>query len=62
MLQTREPIPKYSLLNPVSFLRTWHFKHGVYATNFTSPDLLFCNGVYKLWKMVGLKYNTKTCQ
>ena len=27
MILTREPIPKYSLLNPVSLLWTWHFKH-----------------------------------
>ena len=38
MIQTRQPIPKYTLLNPVSLLWTWHFKHGVYATNFPSPD------------------------
>ena len=24
-------------LNPVSLLWTWHFKHGVYATNFPFP-------------------------
>ena len=27
MIQTREPIPKYSLFNPVSLLWTGHFKH-----------------------------------
>ena len=30
MIQTRESIPTYTLLNPVnSLLWTWHFKHGV---------------------------------
>ena len=29
MIQTREPIPTCTLLNPVSILWTWHFKHGV---------------------------------
>ena len=48
MKQTKEAILKYTLLDPVSLLSTWHFKHGVYATNFPSPDELFCNGVYKL--------------
>ena len=62
MIQTREAIPEYTLLDPVSLLWTWHFKHGVHATNFPSPDELLCNGVYKLWKMVRLKYNTKNCQ
>ena len=56
-IRTREPIPTYTLLNPVGLLWTWHFKHGV-----CFPDYLFCNGVYKLWKIVGLKYNTSTCQ
>ena len=37
MIQTREAIPKYTLLDPVSLLWTWHFKHGVHATNFPSP-------------------------
>ena len=34
MIQTREPIPTCILLNPVSLLQTWHFKHGKYATKF----------------------------
>ena len=29
---------------------------------FHFSDELFFSSVYKLWKMVGLKYNTKTCQ
>ena len=40
MIQTTEPIPKYTLLNPVSLLWTWHFKHGVYATNVPFPSLI----------------------
>ena len=32
MIQTREPIPTYTLLDPVSLLWTWHFKYGVYST------------------------------
>ena len=36
-IQTREPIPTYTLLNPISLLWTWHFKHGVYATNCPFP-------------------------
>ena len=51
-VQTGEPIPTYTLLNPVCLLWTWHFKHGI-----CFPDWLFCNGLYKLWKMAGLKYN-----
>ena len=27
MIQTRGPIPTYTLLNPVSLSWTWHFKH-----------------------------------
>ena len=38
MIQTREAIPKYTLLNPVSLIWTWHFKHGIQATNFPSPN------------------------
>ena len=34
MIQTREPIPTCTLLNPVSLLWTRHFKHSAYATNF----------------------------
>ena len=35
MIQARESIPTYVLLNPVnSLLWTWHFKHGVYVTSF----------------------------
>ena len=56
-IQTRKPIPTYTLLNPVRLLWTWHFKHSVYFL-----DWLLCNGFYKLWKMVGLKYNITTCQ
>ena len=56
-IQIREPIPTYARLNPLHLLWRWHFRHGV-----CFPDLLFCNGVYKLWKMAGLKYNTTTCQ
>ena len=37
MIQTREPTPTYTLLITVSSLWTWHFKHGVYATNFQFP-------------------------
>ena len=40
MIQTRDPIPTYPRLNPVSLLWTWHFKHGVYATNFPFPGLI----------------------
>ena len=40
MIRTREPIPTYTLLNPVSLLRTWHFKHGVYGTSFPFPRLI----------------------
>ena len=40
MVQTREPIPTYTLLDPVSLLWTWHFKHGAYATNFLFPLLI----------------------
>ena len=36
-IQTRGPIPTYILLNPVSLLWSWHFKHGVYATSFPFP-------------------------
>ena len=38
MIQTREAIPKYTLLDPVSLLWTWYFKHGIHATNFPTPD------------------------
>ena len=37
LIQTRGPIPTYILLNPVSLLWSWHFKHGVYATSFPFP-------------------------
>ena len=37
LIQTRGPIPTYILLNPVSLLWSWHFKHGVYATSFQFP-------------------------
>ena len=30
MKQKREPIPKYSLLNPGSLVWTWYFKHGIH--------------------------------
>ena len=40
MIQTRQPIPIYTLLNPVSLLWTWHFKHGVYVTSFPFPWLI----------------------
>ena len=40
MIQTRDPIPTYPRLNPVSLSWTWHFKHGVYATNFPFPGLI----------------------
>ena len=36
-IQTREPIPTYTLLNPVSLLWKWHFKPGVYVTNVPFP-------------------------
>ena len=39
MVQTREPIPTYTL-HPVSLLWAWHFKHGAYATNFLFPLLI----------------------
>ena len=28
-IQRREPIPTYTLLNPVHLLGTWHFKHDI---------------------------------
>ena len=37
LIRTRGPIPTYILLNPVSLLWSWHFKHGVYATSFPFP-------------------------
>ena len=40
MLQTREPTPTYTFLNPVSLLWTWHFKHGVYTTHFPFPLII----------------------
>ena len=40
MIETREPIPTYTLLNPVRLLWTWHFKHGVYPTKFPFPLLI----------------------
>ena len=40
MIQTREPIPTYTLLNPVSSIWKWHFKHGVYAINFSFPRFI----------------------
>ena len=40
MIQTREPIPTYTLLNPFSLLWKWQFKHGVHATNFPFPWLI----------------------
>ena len=40
MIQTRKPIPTYILLNPVSLLWTWHFKHSVYATSFPFPWII----------------------
>ena len=39
MVQTREPIPAYTL-HPVNLLWAWHFKHGAYATNFLFPLLI----------------------
>ena len=39
MIQTREPIPKYTLLNPVSLLWTWHFKHDI-CHKFSIPWLI----------------------
>ena len=39
MVQTREPIPTYTL-HPVNLLWAWHFKHGAYATNFLFPLLI----------------------
>ena len=30
LIQTRGPILTYTVVNPVSLLWTWHFKHGVY--------------------------------
>ena len=49
MIQTREPIPTYPLLNPVGLLWTWHFRYD---------DKLFYSSDYKLWKMIGLKYTS----
>ena len=40
LIQTRGPIPTYILLNPVSLLWSWHFKHGVYTTSFPFPWLV----------------------
>ena len=35
MIQTREPIPTYTLLNLVSLLWTWYFKQGVSCHKFS---------------------------
>ena len=43
MIQISEPIPTYTLLNPVSLLWTWHFQHGAYVTiNFSLIILWWC--------------------
>ena len=61
MIQTIELTTTYTLLNPVTLLWIWHFKHGVYATRFPFSWLII-NSVYNLWKMVRLKYNIMTWQ
>ena len=64
MIQTREPFP-----HTISSILLAYYRHSisnmVYTPqifHFPESQELFCNGVYKLWKMVGLNYNIKTCQ
>ena len=56
MIQVREPIPHTLSLILLAYYMA--FQTWCICYKFSISHQLFCNSVYKLWKMVGLKYDT----